>query len=428
VSESRVNGQVFSDEPPPRHVAVIGAGIVGLCTAWHLQQRGAAVTVIDPNPPGSGCSFGNAGALSPGSVAPLAMPGVLRSVPSMLLDSNGPLHIPVRYALRALPWLAAFVRAARPGRVAEIAKSLAALLSPALDCHAQIAQELGVSDLIRRTGQLYLYRTTDKFAADRSIWALRQRYGVRVDVLDRAGITALEPAISPNYQLGVFLPEQGMCANPQRLSTTIAQGLIRRGARFLTSSATGFRTEGHRVTSVNVADGTVVADAVVVAAGAWSARLLHGLGYRIPLETQRGYHMELEADGPTLGRPVVPADRKVFITPMESGLRVAGTVEFGGLDAPPNERRARQLLGDLAAVFPQFRGAVRPGFWMGHRPCLPDSLPVLGPSRRWQGLWCAFGHGHLGLTGSAVTGELVARAMMREDAAFDFEPVGADRF
>ncbi|HYF09062.1 MAG TPA: FAD-dependent oxidoreductase, partial [Acetobacteraceae bacterium] len=174
--------------------------------------------------------------------------------------------------------------------------------------------------------------------------------------------------------------------------------------------------------------GRIEADAVVIAAGAWSARLLRPLGLRVPLETQRGYHVMLPDPGVRLTRPVVPADRKVFLTPMEEGLRVAGTVEFGGLDRAPTPQRAAYLLEDLKKVFPQARTDNAQPFWMGHRPCLPDSLPVIGPVRAWQGLWCAFGHGHLGLTGSAPTGAVLGAAIAGERPNFDLAPFAVERF
>lgn len=411
------------------HVVVIGAGIVGLCVAWHLARRGARVTVLDRAEPGGGASSGNAGAISGGSVAPLAMPGVLRQVPRMLLDPEGALHIPPRYALRAAPWLLRFVASARPARVAAIAGALSSLLYDAMEQHRLILAEEGALDLIRETGQLYLYRDRDHYAKDAEAWVLRQRHGMRIEFLDGIGaIRELEPDVRGDYRLGLFIPEQGSCLNPLRHVQVVARGVERMGGRIRRAAVKAITTEAGRVTGVATAEGAVAADQVVLAAGAWSARLLAPLGIRVPLETQRGYHVMLPDAGITLRRPVVPADRKAFITPMEHGLRVAGTVEFGGLEAPPTPRRAELLLRDLRNVFPQARTEGAEGFWMGHRPCLPDSLPVIGPVARWPGLWCAFGHGHLGLTGSAPTGAILARAMLGQRPNLDLAPFAAERF
>lgn len=410
-------------------IIVVGAGIVGLCCAWHLARGGAEVVVLDGAAPGSGASSGNAGAISAGSVAPLAMPGVLRQVPGMLLDPDGALHLPPRYALRAAPWLARFVAAARPARVESIAEALAGLLFGAMEQHRLILAEEGALDLIRETGQLYLYRDRAHLAKDSGGWALRQRHGMRVEYLEgQEAIRALEPDMRGDYALGLFIPDQGSSVNPRRHAEVVARGVERQGGRILREAVTALATERGRVVGAMTAAGLQRADQVVLAAGAWSARLLAPLGIKVPLESQRGYHVMLADAGVRVNRPVVPADRKAFISPMEHGLRIAGTVEFGGLEAPPTPRRAALLLEDLRKAFPDARVEGAEGHWMGHRPCLPDSLPVVGPVRRWPGLWCAFGHGHLGLTGSAPTGALVARGMLGPAPNQDWSALGVERF
>lgn len=394
-------------------VVVVGAGVVGLCVAWHLRREGAEVLVLDGGEPGGGASSGNAGAISAGSVAPLAMPGVLKTVPAMLTDPKGALHIPFRYWPQAAPWLWRFVRSATPARVEATAQALAELMFGAMERHREILAAEGALELIRDTGQLYLYRDRAQYAKDAGAWALRQRHGMRLEFLDGAdAIRTLEPDVRGGYALGVFIPQQGSCVNPRRHAEVVAAGIRRMGGEIRREQVLALVPDGARLAGVRTAAGETRADAVVLAAGAHSARLLAPLGIHVPLETQRGYHVMLPEAGISVGRPVVPADRKAFISPMETGLRVAGTVEFGGLEAPPTPRRAELLLDDLRSVFPQARTEGMEGFWMGHRPCLPDSIPVLGPVKAWPGLWCAFGHGHLGLTGSAPTGALLARAML----------------
>jgi len=408
---------------------VIGAGIVGLCVAWHLAKAGAEVLVLDRDAPGSGASSGNAGAISAGSVAPLAMPGVLKQVPGMLLDPAGALHIPPRYAFKAAPWLLRFVASARPDRVAAIADALAGLLGNAMEQHRAILAEEGALDLIRETGQLYLYRDREHYAKDASGWALRAQHGMRIETLEGGdAIRELEPDMRGEYSLGLFIPDQGSSVNPRRQAEVVARGVARLGGTVRQEGVTAIATEGGRVIGAMTAAGLERADAVVLAAGAFSARLLAPLGLRVPLETQRGYHVMLQDAGIHVQRPVVPADRKAFISPMEHGLRVAGTVEFGGLEAPPTPRRAALLLDDLKKAFPQARAEKAEELWMGHRPCLPDSLPVLGPVARWPGLWCAFGHGHLGLTGAAPTGVALARAMLGPKPNLDLAPFAVERF
>lgn len=407
------------------NVVVVGAGIVGLCAAWHLVKRGAKVTLIDREGPGRGCSFGNSGSLSSGSVAPLAMPGVVKSAPRMLLDPASALRVAPGYWLKAAPWLARFVAASRPARVGEISNALAALLRPSIEQHARVLREIEAMDLLRRDGQLVVYRNREQLAKDNAVWELRRRHGYEVRVIDRAGILALEPAVGPAYTVGVYLPDQAMVANPYRYCEELARALAQRGAEFLRDEVRAIEVGA---LGLRLSDRRIAADNVVLAAGAWSARLLRPLGLRIPLESQRGYHITLKDTGVDICRPVVPADRKVFIAQQETGLRVGGTVEFAGLEAPLNKARADLLLDDLAAVFPQARLGGARSDWMGHRPCLPDSLPVIGESPAHRGLWLAFGHGHLGLTGAAVTGDVLARAMHGEPASLDLAPFSAARF
>jgi D-amino-acid dehydrogenase len=300
-------------------VIVVGAGIVGLCVAWHLAREGASVTLLDREGPGEGTSSGNAGAISAGSVAPLAMPGVLRQVPGMLLDPKGALHIPARYWPRAAPWLWRFLRSAEPARVRAIADGMAQLLAGAEARHRDILEAEGSLDLIRENGQLYLYRDAAHLAKDEASWALRRAHGLEMQVLDRAGILDLEPEIGPAYATGVLLPRQGHCVNPLRHARVVAQGVQRMGGTIRRAAVEALVTEGARVTGVRAAGETLEAEHVVLAAGAWSARLLAPLGIRVPLESQRGYHVMLPDPGVMPRRPVVPADRKAFLTPMEGG-------------------------------------------------------------------------------------------------------------
>ena len=412
----------------PSSVIIVGAGIVGLYTAYYLHRAGWRVTVIDRDEPGAGCSSGNAGALSTGSVAPLGMPGIVRQAPRMLLDPSGPLCVPPHYWLAAAPWLLRFVRASTPENVAAISLALKQLLAPALDCHRQVMRDLGESSLIHATGQLHVYPDADAAAKDSGGWALRRQHGIHVEEVNAGQIHSLEPQIGAHYKVGYFMPDQCMVVNPLRQAQAIAAALAARGVTFVRDAALALHLEGNRVTGVTGRQDTYKADHVVVCAGAWSARLLTKLGYRIPLETQRGYHLTLADSGIHLSRPVVAADRKIFATPMETGLRLAGTVEFGGLERPPTQRRARLLAKYGKLIFPELNENAKVQSWMGHRPCLPDSLPVLGPARAFGGLWLNFGHGHLGLTMSARSGDLMANAMSGQAASIDIAPYAIERF
>lgn len=392
-------------------VVVIGAGIVGACIAHALRTRGDRVLLVDRDEPGHGASFGNSGALSPGSVAPLAMPGVLSGVPTMLLDPQGPLYLPPAYLPRALPWLARFVAAARPGEVARIAKALADLHRGAIDAHLDLARTVGAGDLIVRRGHLHLYPDEAALAKDAAGWALRTEHGIGFERLDRAGIEALEPAVGPRYRIGVFLPDHATVVDPHGYVQRIVAAFAASGGRFVRSAVQAVAPAGGRW-RVDTATGGIDAGHVVVAAGAWSAGLLAPLGLRLPLETQRGYHARFTGVAPVVSRTVVLADRKAFVAPMLDGLRIGGTVEFGGLERDPDWARAHTLAGFARETFHGLEEA-RVETWMGHRPCFPDTLPRVGPAQGHAGLWLAFGHGHLGLTDSANTARLLAETLPR---------------
>lgn len=397
-------------------VAVVGAGVVGSCIALALQKRGAAVTLIDRDEPGRGCSYGNSGAISPGSVAPLAMPGILSSVPGMLLDEESPLHLPLRYLPTALPWLLRFVASAQPSRVALSAAKLAALHAGAVDRHAQLARELGVPELFVRRGHLHLYPDARALAKDAGGWRMRRYYGYQFQQLDRAGILALEPHVGERYRLGVFVADHATIVNPFRYVQAMVRGFARRGGQqrrdevqAMTPLADG-RWQLRTAAEADAAANTF--DRVVVAAGAWARRLLDPLGVHLALESQRGYHVQFDGGRDTVSRTVVLADRKIFVTPMEDGLRVGGTVEFGGLTSPPEPRRAAILERIARETFGGLE-ALSSTQWMGHRPCMPDSVPVIGPAAGRPGLWLAVGHGHLGLTDSINTAQRIADGIAR---------------
>lgn len=411
---------------PPTYV--VGAGMVGLCVAWRLQQEGVQVVVVDRDEPACGCSFGNAGALSFGSVAPLAMPGTVWSAPGMLLDPNGPIHIPLRYWLKAMPWLIDFVRAARPDHVERIAQSLALFLAPAAECHVEILREIGATDLLRFDGQLYLYRNTRQLASDDATWNLKRRYGLRAEVMARDAFLELEPRVGPKYEVAVFTPDQGSSIDPYRHAMAIADDFVRKGGVILKEEVTGFARRDDRITGVVTHSGTLEAERVIICAGAWSRQLLLSLGYDVPLESQRGYHVMVARPDSGIRRPVILSDRRVFVTPMSEGIRAAGTVEFGGLDLPPTARRLNLLARHFAEAFPEIEPLADGARWMGHRPCLPDSMPIIGKSERHNGLWFAFGHGHLGFTGAAVTGRILASEISGQRRNVDISPFSIHRF
>jgi D-amino-acid dehydrogenase len=412
-------------------VGVIGAGMVGITAASFLRRDGHTVFVLDPGAPGEGASFGNAGCLNGSSVVPMSMPGTIRNVPRWLLDPLGPLAIRWRYLPVVAPWLVRFVRAGTPERVEAQARALRALLAPSIETLLPLAKAAGVADLIHRAGHLWAYRTEDGFRKDQAAWRLRRDNGVAVTELDADQLRQTEPALSREFTRGILVEENGHLGNPHRMVQGLAQEIRRNGAEIHQVRAIGFTLEGGRLKAIRSERGDFPCDAAVVAAGAWSRPLAAGLGDAVPLETERGYHIMIRHPEVMPRLPVADADGKFVGTPMETGLRFAGTVELAGLQAPPDWRRARilleqgrRLLPGLKASYPEDELSV----WMGHRPSLPDSLPCLGPSARSPDVIYAFGHGHVGMAASPMTGRLVADLVTGRAPSIDITPFRVGRF
>ena len=408
-------------------VVVIGAGIVGVCCASYLRRDGHEVTIVEREGPGEGTSKGNAGALSPGSCVPLAMPGIVRKVPGWLTDPEGPLRIRPAYLPRALPWLVRFVRSARPARVAEISDALRALHRHVFDCYEPLVRAAGCEDLIRRTGTMVVYRSEQALRSSRREWDLRRERGAEVRELSAGELRELDPALAPEYTHGVLSPDHGYVANPYRLVTRLAERFVADGGRLERGNVRAMRRGGDGTWTLQVDGREIKADKVIVAAGAWSGALTSALGVRLPLESQRGYHVTLTDPGFEPRIPVSSSEGKFYATPMEGGLRVAGTVEFAGLEAPPDYRRARKLLAQVKSLYPRVRAEAFTE-WMGHRPCLPDSLPVIDRASGHEGLFLAFGHGHNGMTSGPVTGRLVADLVAGRQPLIDLAAYSAGRF
>ena len=406
---------------------VLGAGIVGTCTALQLLDHGWRVTLLDPKEPGEGASKGNAGIIAVGHVTPIAMPGVLRQVPRMLLQREAPLSIRWRYLPRLAPWLYAFLLASRPGRLPAICDALASLVTGAYEAYLPLLDRCDGHDLMKRQGWLMVYESDAAFARARKDLDLRRERGVRIDLVDAAEIRQLAPAVSRHVRHGVFFPDCGHTVNPHRLVRTLAHAVEHRGGALVRGEARDFAFDGSRVKAVVGPSGAIAADAVVVACGAWSKPLAAKLGSRVPLDTERGYHVTFGAPEVELPFPIVSGDHRFGVTPMEHGLRAAGTVEFGGLEAPPSPYRHELLVKRTAGLLPGLR-TERQSRWMGFRPSMPDSLPVIGRAPACPNAYFAFGHGHIGITTGAVTARVLAQQMLGRPTDIDLAPFRADRF
>lgn len=410
-----------------KHITIIGAGIVGISTASYLRRDGHAITVVDMRPPGEYCSFGNAGILSPGSCVPQALPGVLSKVPGYLSDPLGPLAIRPGHFLKALPWFLQLVLASRRSRVEQIADALRPLLKQTFEAYAPLVAHAGVADLIRQTGYTVAYTSRAALERDALPWQLRRDRGVLMEELDRAGIQAKVPQLGGGYEAGLYLPEQGFVANPERLTKSLAAQLQKDGGKILQRKVLDIEVSPEGPRALVTDAGNMPLEALVICAGSHSHEFAAKLGDKVPLEAERGYHVTYSDPRVTLPMPVFLPQHKVFVTPMEMGLRIAGQSEFAGNDAEPNYRRADVLDAQMKQIFPGI-SAVDATKWMGRRPSLPDSLPVIGPASKVPNVWYAFGHGHVGLCGGAPTGRALAALMAGRQPTLDLQPFRVTRF
>lgn len=410
-----------------RDITVLGAGIVGMCCAAYLQRDGHRVTVVDRQDPGTGTSFGNAGILSPGSCVPMAVPGVVSKLPGWLLDPLGPVAVRVMHLPAMLPWFLHFLKASRMENVEANADALRRLLSQTFEAYAPLVQAARVPEIVQRPGYLVVYESDAEYQADALAWRLRRDRGVEFDVLDGAGLRELEPALAPIYQRGVYLLDQGYVTSPLRLTQSIAEQFLRDGGRIEKRAVWNVEITSDGPKALYTDTGVMPVGELVIAAGVHSAKFASDLGERVLLEAERGYHVEFQAPGIGLTRPINAAKGKFFVTPMETGLRVAGTTEFAGLDRPANPRRVEVLLAHARRMFPDLKTETRTD-WMGQRPSTPDYLPVISRSTRFRNVYYAFGHGHLGVVSGAPTGRLVADLVAGRPPAIDMRPYRVDRF
>jgi D-hydroxyproline dehydrogenase len=385
-------------------IAVIGAGVVGLTIALELVDRGREVVLVDPSAPGMGASYGNAGTIAGYAVSPVGTPDVLRSLPSLLLSRTSPLAIRHRALPSLMPWLLRFLRQSLPGATARNAQVLASLLADAGERWDDLALRVAGAGILQRRGCLYIYETSQARRAAEAEMAKRQALGVEVELIGPDALQELEPGLPQGLGGAAFFPGATFLDDPGRMMRLIADAVLTR-ARHLPARA-------DRLT--RVVDGVVIegpglhlhAKRTVIAAGAHSRALARQAGDRIPLDTERGYHVEWDMAEPLLSRPCCPTSRGFYFCPMAGRLRVAGTVELGGLHLPPSPHRVRKLVEGARAFFPELGEPDRD--WMGFRPSMPDSLPVIGPSRGGADVVHAFGHGHLGVTLAPITARMVA--------------------
>ena len=405
-------------------IGIIGAGIQGVCNALFLQKKGYEVTIFDKYEPGSSASYGNAGHFSPYASVPLNRPDVLSDVPSMLLSTRGPLALKWNYVYKMLPWFYSFVKNCRENKMMHTAKYMHQILDLSLPAFDELFEEINLDGLIEHKGIMYVWTNKSQKSRDLEI-NLRNNLGVKQRLLSPKEIHDLEPNLKPFYDGGVIYDYARHARNPKKILIKLFENFTLKGGKFLKLNIEKLDFDEEKPV-IRSETQRFIFDKLVIACGAFSKKFTDKLHENIPLETERGYHVHFKGYENLISRPIVYADKGFGMTPMEQGLRVVGTVEFGGLENPLSKSRisnlvlnAREMLDGL----PKHNDE-----WLGFRPTLPDFLPIIGPSKNFKNVFYSFGHHHLGWTLGAISGKIVSSMISDENTNLDLEPYSSLRF
>jgi len=407
-------------------VAVMGAGIQGVCIALSLIKKGFKVTLFDRVDPGDlTASYGNAGHFSPYASVPVNRPDILIDVPAMLMSSTGPLALRWNYVPKMIPWFVKFVRNCSKEKMMHTAKYMHQILDLALPAYDELFQDIDISDLVENKGIIYFW--TDRDLKSRKLEIdIRNELGVKQQLLTANEIHDLEPNIKRIYHAGVLYPHARHARNPKKILLKLFDLFLKKGGKFEKQNieTINFSPENKPIIKTNLKIYNF--DKAVVACGAFSKKITDQVDEKIPLDTERGYHVHFKGYDHLLSRPVIFLNRGFGITPMEQGLRVVGTVEFGGLKNPPNNKRIMNLVNNAKYLFPEL--GKHEDEWLGFRPTLPDFLPVMGPSKKYKNLFYSFGHHHLGWTLGAISGKIISKMISGEKTNLNLDPYSPLRF
>jgi len=407
-------------------VGVIGAGIQGVCIALSLIKKGFKVTIFDKEDPGKiSASYGNAGHFSPYASVPMNRPDILADVPSMLFNSKGPLSLKWNYVPKMIPWFLKFIKNCSRKNMMHTAKYMHQILDLALPAYDELFKDIDVSKLVENKGIMYFW--TDKDLKSRELEIkIRNELGVKQQLLTPNEIHDLEPHIKKIYHGGILYSDAKHARNPKKILLKLFDLFLEKGGIFQKQNVQSitFTSDNKPVIKTDLKFYNF--DKAVIACGAFSKKFTDQVDEKIPLDTERGYHIHFKGYDHLLSRPVIFLNRGFGITPMEQGLRVVGTVEFGGLDNPPSKKRIMNLVDNAKYLLPELKE--HQDEWLGFRPTLPDYLPVLGPSRNHENLFYSFGHHHLGWTLGAVSGKIISGMIAGENTNLDLSVYNSKRF
>ena len=406
-------------------IGIIGAGIQGISNALFLQKKGFNVTIFDRDEPGSpAASYGNAGHFSPYASVPINRPDILTDVPAMLLSSTGPLALKWNYVPKMIPWFLQFIKNCTTKKMMHTAKNMHQILDLALPAYDELFDEIDLQGLVEKKGILYIWNDQSLKSRELEI-KVRNELGVDQQVVTPKEIHDLEPNIKPIYHGGVYYQHGRHARNPKKILLKLFKLFLEKDGTFLKMNIKDIKFDEEKPL-IKTETQSFIFDKIVIACGSFSKKLTDNLDEKIPLDTERGYHVHFKDCDHLLSRPVIFQNRGFGITPMEQGLRVVGTVEFGGLDNPLSKSRVKNLINNakyMMGDLPEHEDE-----WLGFRPTLPDYLPVIGPSKKHKNVFYCFGHHHLGWTLGPISGKIISGMIAEENTNLDLKPYSSLRF
>ena len=406
-------------------IIVVGAGIMGVCIAENLRRLGQEVLLIDKVSPGDQhqASYGNAGILARSAIVPVSAPGIISKIPSMILNPASPLFLKWRYLPKLMPWLAEFLMNSREAKVREISSALDILIGDSVEQHISLSKGTPAEKFIREGDWTYYYRNKEAMQKDSFAMKLREANNIKFEIIENDDLWEKEPFLSKNYKVGVSYLQHGWIDDPGGYVSCLANYFLGNGGSFLSGEVLDIEKN-----KILLKDGcSLTGEKIVIACGAWSKKVLKGLRTKIPLESERGYHIYLKKPSFMPSGPRLVAENKFGISPMKEGLRVAGLVEFGGLELGSSSHPFRYLKNNIKKVFPDLTWESETR-WMGHRPTLTDSLPMIGRLKESPNIICAFGGQHVGLTMAPKIGKIIADIIFSKKINYDLKPYDPDRF
>jgi len=408
-------------------ISVIGAGIVGVATAIWLQRDGHEVVLIDKVGPAAGASHGNGGVIVPSGIVPINSPGLIKNAPQMLLQPSSPLFLRWAYLPRMLPWLMGYLKRANRVDAKKVAVALRNLLVDSVSQHRELAAGTGAEKWIHDSDYVFVYPDSDAFEKDKFAWNLRREAGIKWETLDHDGLHEYDAAFSGTGDFAIRLPDHARIADPGRYVSDLAEHFVKQGGRMEVANVSGFDLEKSKLKAVTTDQGDIVCSKSVVTSGVWSKAMMQSLGLKIPMESERGYHIDLFKPSAMPRAAMMLAAGKFVITPMAGKIRCAGIVEFGGTKAEASTAPIKLLKSLLAKTCPHLEYE-RVEQWMGHRPAPVDSIPLIGALSKSPDVYAAFGHHHIGLTAGPKTGRLVADLIGGRRCEIDLQPYSPQRF